>query len=225
MLTLHQLERSPFCDKVRRILRFKGVPFEVREVSLFAGKQHSPTGKLPALDLHGELLDDSTQIAYALERHYPEPRLIPLDPAQRALCHVLEDWADESLYFYEMALHFSLEENSAARIEKLAEQETPLKKALAKQVLPGLLRMSLVAQGTGRRTRERILEDVGRHMQAIADLLGDRAYLVGSDITLADIAVCCQLGAMLETEQGRRLCAQHPSVASFRSRVLMRTGG
>ncbi len=225
MLTLYQMERSPYCEKVRRILRFKGIAFQIREVSLVAGMQHSHTGKLPAIVLDGQNIDDSTQIAHALERLFPEPRLIPRDPAARALCHVLEDWADESLYFYEMGLHFSFAENVNRRLEKLTQQESPLRRRLLKRVLPRILRTYLWAQGTGRRGRARILEDVTRHVQSLADLLERREYLVSDELTLADIAVCVQLNAMCETQAGRDICARQPRVTSWLARVRLRTGG
>lgn len=225
MLTLYQMERSPYCDKVRRILRYKGIPFDVHEVSMLQGSKHSRTGKLPALDLDGKYIDDSTQIAHAIELQFPEPSLIPAHPGERALCHMLEDWADESLYYYEMALHFTFEENVQPRLDQLTEHDTSLRRSLIKTVFPPVLRHLLWAQGTGRRGHERVLEDVTRHVQAIAGWLGDRQYLVSSDLTLADIAVFCQLSAMCETKQGKAICDAEPTVTAWLLRVRQRTGG
>jgi len=225
MLTLYQMEHSPYCDKVRRILRYKGIPFEIQEVSMLDGNKHSPTGKLPVIDLDGKYLDDSTQIAHALELQFPEPSLIPATPKERAQCHLLEDWADESLYFYEMALHFAFAENVQPRLDQLTEHDSSLRRGLIKRVFPPILKHVLWAQGAGRRGRERILEDVSRHLRAITDLLGDRQYLIGSELTLADIAVYCQLNAMCETEQGKQICTQEPTVVAWLLRVRQRTGG
>ena len=107
MITLHQFQVSPFCDKVRRILHWKGLEYRIREVPLVraqAIRRINPTGKLPCLEHDGTFVADSTDIAYYLEERFPEPPILPEDPAERALCHVLDDWADESLYFYEMFL-------------------------------------------------------------------------------------------------------------------------
>jgi glutathione S-transferase len=34
MITLHQYEISPFCDKARRVLHAKGVDYRIEEVSV-----------------------------------------------------------------------------------------------------------------------------------------------------------------------------------------------
>jgi glutathione S-transferase len=39
---------------------------------------------------------DSTAILLYLEEQFPEPPLLPRDPAARAECLVLEDWADQA---------------------------------------------------------------------------------------------------------------------------------
>ncbi len=225
MLTLYQMERSPFCDKVRRILRYKNIPFEVQEVSPVLGRAYSPTGKLPAIEIDGQRIHDSTEIAHFLERRFPEPALIPASAEERALCHMLEDWADESLYYYEMALHFSLRDNTARRLEQLLEQEPPLQKALLKRLFPTLLRIMLWAQGIGRRAPQRLLDDVRRHMDALEDKLGNGPFLLGKALTLADVAVAVQLDAMCETPEARALCDEHPRVSAWLSRVRQKTCG
>ena len=72
MITLHQFEISPFCDKVRRILHWKRQPFTVREVPLSqtvtAVRKVNPAGKLPCLEHDGRFLGDSTDIAYYLDK-------------------------------------------------------------------------------------------------------------------------------------------------------------
>ena len=115
-MILHQFEISPFCDKIRRVLHLKGQAYEAREVSLLRSPRHlhreNPSGKLPCLEHDGRFVCDSTDIALYLEELFPDPPLLPADPRERALCQLLEDWADESLYFYEMALRFTVPANA-----------------------------------------------------------------------------------------------------------------
>ena len=99
MITLHQFQVSPFCDKIRRILHWKGIDYRIQEVPLArapAIRRINPIGKLPCLEHDGTFVADSTDIAHYLEEKFPEPPILPRDPAERALCHVLDDWADES---------------------------------------------------------------------------------------------------------------------------------
>ncbi|HEU5058569.1 MAG TPA: glutathione S-transferase N-terminal domain-containing protein, partial [Kofleriaceae bacterium] len=93
---------SPFCLKVRAILEHKRIPYaRVGALGrpILELRRRGKIGKVPALDIDGELVCDSTDIAYALERLVPEPAILPADPRERGLCHALEEWADESLYF------------------------------------------------------------------------------------------------------------------------------
>src|SRR4051794_22412026 len=93
---------SPFCLKIRAVLEFKGITYErvpVLGSALFELFKRSPVKKVPALEVDGQIIVDSTNIAYEIERLFPEPAILPADPVKRSMCHALEDWSDEALYF------------------------------------------------------------------------------------------------------------------------------
>ncbi len=103
-ICLHQYPISPFCDKVRRVLNAKQLDYRCENISLLATllgrvKRLSPVGKLPVLSIDGRSIADSTTIVEELEQLYPRINVMPDDPADQALVHFFEDWADESLYF------------------------------------------------------------------------------------------------------------------------------
>ena len=86
-ILLHQWDMSPFCNKTRRCLAFKGLNYEVKDYNgLLARKAAalSPVGKLPVLDYDGERIQDSGRIAEFLERKHPAKPLFPQDPQQLA---------------------------------------------------------------------------------------------------------------------------------------------
>src|SRR5690242_413668 len=94
-LRLFDWGQSPFCLKVRAILDYKGLRYQRRSVlgsAMIELRRRGGSGKVPALDLDGQLIVDSTDIAYALEPLAP-PAIIPVDARERAQCHVIEDWA------------------------------------------------------------------------------------------------------------------------------------
>ena len=66
-MILHQFEVSPYCDKVRRILHWKRLPYQINEVplarALRAVRRINPAGKLPCLEDGGRVIADSTDIA------------------------------------------------------------------------------------------------------------------------------------------------------------------
>lgn len=223
MLTLYQFEISPFCDKIRRVLHFKRVAYRVEEVPPSAALRRvgrmNPARKLPCIDHDGTVVADSTDIARYLEEHFPDPPLLPGDPAARALCHVLEDWADESLYFYEMRLRFTLPHNARRWIPELVKYEGALLRRVLPLALPRVMRSTTTAQGVGRRPLEVVLRDIERHADAIAGLLGSRDWLVGDAITLADVSVFAQMFCLRGTDEGARIVGTRPTVAAWMARV------
>lgn len=222
MLTLHQFEISPFCDKIRRILHWKKQPYAVREVPLrdaMSVRKVNPSGKLPCLEDDGRFIADSTDIAYYLEEKFPDPPLVPRDPKLRALCHFFEDWADESLYFYEMRLRFTVDHNARRNLPLLTAHDPPWMKRLARLVVPRMMRGTLGKQGLGRKSLTQIVKDVERHVDALADWLGDSDWLVGDALSLADISVFAELACIRSSDEGGRVIAARPAVARWMARV------
>ncbi len=223
MVTLYQFEISPFCDKIRRVLHVKGVDYTTREISMQDAvtkvRKVNPVGKLPAIEHEGRRFGDSTDIAYYLEERFPEPRLLPSDPRERALCHVLEDWADESLYFYEMFLRFTLGHNAARWVPLLCANDSEIVSRAARFVIPRHMKAILVKQGLGRKSRKQVMADLRRHFEALDGMLSTGPWLVGSSMTLADIAVFVQFACICGTKEGAATLTDFERVGLWMQRV------
>lgn len=90
-MLLHDYFRSSAAYRVRIALNLKGVAYERRDVKLLENEQRSPEhlalnpqGLVPALEADGLVLTQSLAIIDWLDTRYPEPRLIPEEPAARA---------------------------------------------------------------------------------------------------------------------------------------------
>jgi len=223
MIRLHQFEISPFCDKVRRALHWKRVPYEIVEVPLSKAftsvRRVNPARKLPTLEHDGRFVADSTDILEHLERHFPDPPLLPKDPVLRAQCHVLEDWADESLYFYEMRLRFTLPHNARRFIPELTKHDPEWMRSVARFVVPPMMRGILSRQGVGRKPPAVVLRDVQRHVEAIEGWLGPRDWLLGDALSAADLAVFAQLTCIRGADEGARLVGASTPVVAWLERV------
>ena len=96
---LYQFLGSPFCAKVRKLLAFKGVEFEVVEVDYLERKElvlASGQATVPALTLEsGETIVDSARIAMRLEELFPEPTIFPA--GWRGIHIALADYIDNNL--------------------------------------------------------------------------------------------------------------------------------
>jgi glutathione S-transferase len=80
---LYQFVTSPFCAKVRKILDYKGIDYELVEVDYLDRRallEASGQIMVPALTLEsGDTLTDSDRIAHRLEEVYPEPAIFPTE--------------------------------------------------------------------------------------------------------------------------------------------------
>lgn len=220
-VTLYQFAISPFCDKVRRVLSFKNIPFEIYEWPLTEVpriQERNPTGKLPFIEWDGEVIADSTDIALAVEERVPEPALIPKDPHQRAMVLALEDWADESLYFYEMCLRFG-EEDFERTFEKLAAGLPAELRAMMAPMLRENFRQVTATQGVGRKSPAQLARDVDRLFGTIEELQQPTGFVVGPNLTLADIAIVCQAECMADARIGAESLARRPSLQAYFRRV------
>ncbi len=205
MIILYQFASSPFSEKVRRALHYKKLPYQIHEVDRFAVDKltHvSSFGKFPAMEDDGEPICDSTDIVRHLENRYPEHPLIPGDAGEAAQVHIFEDWADESLYHYEVTMRIAWEHN--ARKTLAAIMPTMPDKLSEDQVLQMMLEGAANtsnAQGLGRKTREQVVADVERHALALDAMLAGRDWLVGDALSLADISVLSQLNCLMYTDE------------------------
>jgi maleylacetoacetate isomerase len=83
--------RSSASYRIRILLNLKGIDYEYVAVLLNKGEQkhadflaRNPSGLVPVLDTGEQSLGQSLAIAEYLEERYPEPALLPADPAGRA---------------------------------------------------------------------------------------------------------------------------------------------
>jgi stringent starvation protein A len=89
MITLYDADRCPYCARVRIVLAEKGIEYETVVIDLADRPdwiyEKNPLGKVPVLEEDAFLLPESEMIMEYLEERYPEPSLLPADPADRAL--------------------------------------------------------------------------------------------------------------------------------------------
>lgn len=89
---------SPYVRKVLVCLDLKGVAYRIDPIVPFYGDDGfariSPLRRIPVLVDDAVTVSDSSVICEYLDERYPEPRLFPQAPAQRARARWLEEFAD-----------------------------------------------------------------------------------------------------------------------------------
>ncbi|MCC6752158.1 MAG: glutathione S-transferase family protein [Deltaproteobacteria bacterium] len=220
-LRLYDWAPSPFCLKVRAILDYKGLAYE-RVPLLSQGGRHllgirrrGRVGKVPALEVDGRLVVDSTDIAEELERLAPEPTIYPAGPRERALSHAIEEWADESLYFVGLYYQWIEPAGSRAAAEFFRRSVTGTAVHL---LLRRRIEGQVVAQGTARKPPEHVARDLERHLDALAALTSPGPFLFGEAPMLSDFALLGQLTYLSRTPRGGPPLARRKEVAAYLER-------
>ncbi len=173
MRQLYHTHLSPFCRKVRMLMKEKGLDFELvcenpwdRKLELFA---LNPAGEVPVL-----LEDDGTVVsgAYAIceyiEEAYPQTNLLGSTPTQRAEVRRLIGWFDHK---------FDYEVTQKILFEKVF-----------KNYMNGGAPDSAVIR-TGK-------TNIMYHLDYIGHLAGERYFLAGESLTIADLAAAAHLSAL-----------------------------
>ena len=92
---------SPYVRKVLACLALKGLDYEIDPITPFYGNEEfsrlSPLRRIPVLIEGDMVLNDSTVICEYLDEAYPDPPLMPRDPADRARARWIEEFADSRL--------------------------------------------------------------------------------------------------------------------------------
>lgn len=229
-MQLHQFRHSAFCEKVRLILAVKGLPYSTVEVTPGFGQialfRLSGQRQVPVLEDGATVIADSTAIALHLEAQHPLPPLLPADPQQRARVLLLEDWADTTLAAgVRLALLQAAVADPLLRTALLPEElPSPLRGLVAALPTAPLLGASeALAQGSR--------QDLQAALIQLSVLAQAGPYLVGDQLSLADLAVAAQLSLLAfpahagEPLAGRGVpgLADHPELAplfAWRDRLM-----
>jgi glutathione S-transferase len=94
VITLYNAARCPYAARARIVLAEKDIEFETVEIDLSDRPawlyEKNPAGRVPVIEEDGgDPLPESAVIMEFLEERYPEPALLPQDPADRAAVRLL----------------------------------------------------------------------------------------------------------------------------------------
>jgi glutathione S-transferase len=228
MITLYGAARVPYTEKVRRALLYKKLDFELHEPTCPEDYQrwNPKSGMLPALDLDGELIEDSTQILIALDARFPDPPLLSPDPMVASQQRQLEDWADESFLWYWMKYRRMLG-GGEMPLPLKGEGPDPPRSEAARSSRLRRLRAWLRAGGTWERPITGLQRELGLRMDDLVNFLGTRPFFYADRLSMADLSVYAMLSTMRRDSipGSARLLAERPSLVAFMARVEEVTGG
>jgi glutathione S-transferase len=194
MITLYQFEFSQFSEKVRLILDYKQLDYKKVEVTPGIGQWElfrlSGQRQVPLLKEGETVIADSTEIAFYLDRKYPEKPIIPVDPLLRGQCLLIEEWADESIGLKgRKALVGAINQNENFRTSILPQNTPDFLKSWVGSVPSELLNVLGTGIGFSPEAIKEAHRGLHQDLEALTLILQHRPYLLGNDLTLADLAV------------------------------------
>jgi glutathione S-transferase len=99
MIKLYDFKSSPNCQRVKVVLAEKNLPYEIVPIDLSKKEQKNPEylklnpyGKVPVLTDDSTILYESLIINEYLDEKYPNPPLLPREPAKKAKARILVDY-------------------------------------------------------------------------------------------------------------------------------------
>jgi glutathione S-transferase len=193
---------SPFCNKTRRCLAVKAIAYDVVDYNGLEARKAAtltPAGQLPVLDWDGERVQDSARIAEFLDRMRPDPALYPADRQLLARARFWEDWAGQSLYFYEIYFRMLDPISMERSLDLICKGRPTWERGVMRMVFKRRYPAKLGKQGIARQPRSEVER---RFFQLLDDLdatLGHDRWLAGDALSIADLSVVCQLDELIRT--------------------------
>jgi glutathione S-transferase len=193
--TLYNAPQSTCSQRVRFVLNAKGLAFDEVKLDLLAGDQLkpdylklNPNGVVPTLDHDGAIVIDSTVIIEYLDEVAPAPEsFTPAAPVARATMRALMRFIDEmpaaAVRVPTFNLAFLPRFAAMSEDEFLAFAES---KPLRKEFM-----LAMGRTGFPQREMDSALDRLARTLVRMEDSISTYGgpWLLGKDITLADIAV------------------------------------
>lgn len=195
MIQLYEAPMSTCTQKVRFVLEQKGLSWEGVSVDLHSGENFSPEhmklnpkGVIPILVDDEDVIIESNNICQYLDEKYPQVALMPNSPKGRSDVRTLLQLIDEHLHSDVSACTYAI----AFRVRIAKQYNTPekLKAYIAEIPDAGkrLSRSDYVAMGIESPAVHTAVIRIVAVLRRLESLLQNSPYLVGDQLTLADIA-------------------------------------
>lgn len=179
------------------------------------------TGRIPVAHFDGKAVYDSTLILRHFEKIRPSPELSSGDPQIAAQQRMLEDWSDESLYWYMMGLRW-IKENAHRSVKQNSRFLPRFIRLFAGPIFKNFIGRRTRAQGFGRLPYEILLAELGERLDDLVHMLGDQQFFFGDKPCVADFAIYGQFSTGIEEGVTPDFAAQvtlRPSLTKWRERV------
>ena len=230
MIKLYEAPMSSCTQKVRFVLEQKGISWEGVPVDLHTGENFSPSymklnpkGVIPALIDGEDVIIESNNICQYLDEKYPQVPLMPDTPKGRSDVRTLLQLIDEHVHFDVSACTYAI----AFRERILKHYDTPEKLEAYIAEVPDagkrLSRREYVDKGIDSPIVNTAVLRMAAVLKRLESMLQNSPYLVGDQLTLADIAYSPYI-TRLDHLSMDRLWKKMPAWSEWYKRIQTTTG-
>jgi len=212
-LILHHYPNSPFAEKVRLILGYKGLAWKSVFIPMIMPKPDltALTGgyrRTPVLQIGADMYCDTALIADVLEQLAPTPTLYP--QAVQGVARIVAQWADGPLFTAAMAWNFQ-PAGVAQVFAGASEQDIKAFVADRAAMRGGAPRMPAADAASTYKS----------YLRRLASMLHGQDFLFGAEPCLADFAACHPLWFTLQrTPAMAGILDATPEVKAWMARML-----
>ena len=177
------------------VLEAKALKYKAKEITPGIGQvaifRLSGQRQVPVLVDGENVISDSTAIIRYIEEINPEPKLIPEDPKEEGIMHLLENWADTTLA---QSVRNTLIQAAAIDPElriALLPNELPFQ---IQQIISGVSceLISDVSAVLNKGEGAKLLTS----LEKLSNILKSNKWVVGNKLSFADIAIAAQLSLL-----------------------------
>lgn len=181
---------SSFCLKVESVLRLSGLEFECPPFNPRTSFKKAPKGKIPFIEINGQLIGDSNFIIEHLKSKHQIDLDRGLTDEQKAISLAMRRLMDEHLYWAVLYSRW-FDEPGWSIISPLLFGSAPklLRGFIEKKVRADTWKR-IEGHGMGKHSRDEIYALAAQDIKALSDLLGVKSFYFGRpDPSLLDVCV------------------------------------
>ncbi|KHK64483.1 glutathione S-transferase family protein [Pseudomonas frederiksbergensis] len=214
-LILHHYPTSPFAEKARLLMGFKGLAWRSVNIPAMMPKPDltALTGgyrKTPVLQIGADIYCDTALIAHRLEQEKASPALFP--EGREMIAASFAAWADSVVFQHAVSLVFQ-PESVAVRFARLTPEA--IKAFISDRA--GLFSGGTTTRLSAEQAKHQWLTIMARLEQQLLREEGD--FLLG-DASIADFAMAHPLWFLKGTPVTSPLVDEYPAVSAWLARVL-----
>lgn len=210
---------SPFVMKAEVLLKMAGLPFAIDT----GGFSKAPKGKLPYINDDGEIVADSTLIRLHIERKYGFDFDAGLSASERGIAWAFEKLCEDHLYWVGLHARWMVDANFDKGPRRFFDAVPAPLRPFVVGMTRRQVKRNLWGHGMGRHTLAEMDALAVRDIDAIADFLAEKPYLMGKAPCGADAAVlpfmAHALCPLFETAIRTR-SEQRPNLVAYRDRLM-----